>query len=272
MERISRGWRLAKQSLAVVRSDPALAGLVIVGGVLTALVALPAVAVALVVSEGDEPSGAAWVVLAVGGYVVYAITIFFGVALVRAAARVIDGEDATVGESIGFALERLRPILGWALVGSLVSLAFSLLRRSGLLGSILAGLGGAAWSLVTFLAVPVIAFEGLGPLETLKRSAALFRERWGEQITGSIGIGLIFFLLSLPAIALVVVGLALAATDAGLLGWLVVLAGVVAIGVVTVLGRAASATFGAVLYYYAVTGGAPPQFTEGDLRSVVQPA
>jgi Family of unknown function (DUF6159) len=272
MERISSGWRLAKQSLVVVRSDPALAGLVIVGGVLAALVVLPGVILALLISEGDEPSAAAWVVLAVAGYLVHAVTVFFGVALVHAASRVIDGEDATVGQSVAFGFERLRPILGWALVGALVSLAISLLRRSGLLGAILAGLAGTAWSLVTFLAVPVIAFEGLGPIETLKRSAALFRQRWGEQITGNIGIGLVFFLLSLPAIALLVAGLALVVADGGLLGWLVVLAAVLAIGAVTVLGRAASATFGAVLYYYAVTGDAPPQFAEGDLRAVVRPA
>jgi Family of unknown function (DUF6159) len=272
MERISTGWRLARQSLAVVRSDPALAGLVIVGGVLAALVVLPGVTLALLVSDGDEPSAAAWVVLAVAGYLIHVVTVFSGVALVHAAARVIDGEDATVHESIAFGFERLRPILGWAFVGALVSLAFSLMRRAGLIGAVLAGLAGTAWSLVTFLAVPVVAFEGLGPIATLKRSAELFRQRWGEQITGNIGIGLVFFLLSLPALVLVVVGIVLVVVgEAGLLGWLVLLAGVLAIGAVTVLGRAASATFGAVLYYYAVTGEAPPQFAEGDLRAVARP-
>ena len=51
-----------------------------------------------------------------------------------------------------------------------------------------------AWSLVTFLAVPVIAIEGTGPLETLKRSASIFRQRWGQQITGNIAIGAAVFL------------------------------------------------------------------------------
>jgi len=51
-----------------------------------------------------------------------------------------------------------------------------------------------AWSLVTFLAVPVIAIEGTGPFETLKRSASLFKSRWGQQITGNIAIGGAVFL------------------------------------------------------------------------------
>ena len=59
-----------------------------------------------------------------------------------------------------------------------------------------------AWSLVTFLAVPVIAIEGTGPFETLKRSASIFRQRWGQQITGNIAIGGAVFLLGvLPAVA-----------------------------------------------------------------------
>jgi hypothetical protein len=272
MERLRRGWRLAKESLVVVRSDPALLVLVVLGLVLAAVIAFPAVLAALLVSDADEPSTLAWVLLGVGLYLGNAVTIFFGVAIVHAAARVLDGEDATVGESSRFALGRLRPILGWALVGLVVQLLFSLLRsRGGIVGAILAGVGAAAWALVTFLAVPVIAFEGLGPFATLKRSAALFRERWGEQITGSIGIGLVFFLLSLPGLLLAGIGFAVATSQAAALGWALAALGIAFVVVVSVVGRAASATFGAVLYAYAATGQAAGPFAEGDLRSVAHP-
>ena len=50
--------------------------------------------------------------------------------------------------------------------------------------------------------MPVIAIEGTGPFETLKRSAALFKQRWGQQITGNLAIGGVVFLLGLlPAAA-----------------------------------------------------------------------
>jgi Family of unknown function (DUF6159) len=272
MERIRRGWRLAKQSLGIVRSDPALAVLVILGAVLAALVALPLVIAGGVVSEGDEPSAVAWILIGLGAYLGYSVTIFFGVAIVHAAGLVIDGKDATVGESIGFAFKRLGPILGWSVVGTAVTLLLAFLRSRGAAGAVIAGIGGAAWSLVTFLAVPVIAFEGLGPFATLKRSASLFRQRWGEQITGSVGIGLVFFLLSLPALLLAGLGLAVASGSASTVGWaLVVIGGLVALAV-AIVGRAASAAFGAVLYRYAVTGETSPHFAEGDLRSVARVA
>jgi hypothetical protein len=271
MERIRRGWRLAKQSLAIVRSDPALAVLVVLGALLAALVALPLLIAAGVVSEGDEPSTVAWILVGIGAYLGYSVTIFFGVAIVHASGLVLDGEDATVGESIGFASKRLGPILGSSVVGTAVTLLLAFLRSRGAAGAIIAGLGGAAWSLVTFLAVPVISFEGLGPIATLKRSASLFRQRWGEQITGNVGIGLVF-LLSLPGLFLAGIGLAVASASASAVGWVLVVVGVLAVLAVAIVGRAASAAFGAVLYRYAATGEASPHFAEGDLRSVARPA
>jgi hypothetical protein len=272
VERIGRGWRLARQSLVVVRGDPALAVLVVLGLVLTALIALPAALGAAFASDGDEPSAAAWILLGLALYLGYAATIFFGVAVVHAAGRVLDGEDATVGEAIRFAFGRLGPILAWSVVGAAVNLLFALLRRGGVAGAILAGVGAAAWSLVTFLAVPVIAFEGLGPIATLKRSASLFRERWGEQITGTIGIGLVFFLLALPGLILAGIGFAIAAGQASVAGWALAVIGILVVAVVSIVGRAASATFGAVLYRYAATGETPQHFAEGDLRGIARPA
>ena len=139
MERIRRGWRLAKQSLKVVWSDPALAVLVVMGFVLAALVALPLMIAGGIVSEGDEPSAAAWILIGIGVYLGYTVTIFFGVGIVHAAGFVLDG-DATVGESIGFAVKRLGPILGWSVVGT-PSLLLAFLRSRGVAGAILAGIG-----------------------------------------------------------------------------------------------------------------------------------
>lgn len=247
--------------------------LVVVGVVLAAIVALPGVVAGAVVSEGDEPSAVAWILIGLGLFLGYAVTIYFGVAVVHAAGRVLDGEDATVGESIGFAGTRFGPILGWSVVGAAVSLLLAFLRsRGGLAGNILAGLGGAAWSPVTFLAVPVIAFEGLGPFATLRRSAALFRERWGEQITGNIGISFVFFLLSLPGLLLAGIGFAVASSQAAVAGWVLAVVGILLVAAVMVVGRAASAAFGAVLYRYAANGVVSDPFDEADLGSIARPA
>ena len=61
--------------------------------------------------------------------------------------------------------------------------------------------------MLTFLAIPVIAIEGTGPITTLKRCAHLVKSRWGEQITGTVTIGAAVALVGiLPGMLLIVGG------------------------------------------------------------------
>ena len=70
-------------------------------------------------------------------------------------------------------------------------------KKGGGLGSILASLFGAAWNVITFLVVPVIAVEGLGPIKAIQRSWNLLKRSWGEQIAGTLSIGLVFALIGI---------------------------------------------------------------------------
>ncbi len=97
------------------------------------------------------------------------------------------GEEPDLAAAKGVARSRLGKIAIWALVSAAVPAALDALRsRGGLAGHFAAEVGAAIWSLVTFLVVPVLAFEGFGPFPALKRSAALFRQRWGQQVTGTL--------------------------------------------------------------------------------------
>ena len=112
-------------------------------------------------------------------------------------------------------------------------------NQGGIGGQIAARLVGMAWSLVTFLAVPVIAIEGTGAFETLKRSASIFRERWGQQITGNIAIGGAVFLIGmLPAALLIVAGVALW-SSASFVGALLVVVGVLVLAIAMLISEGA---------------------------------
>lgn len=73
-------------------------------------------------------------------------------------------------------------------------------------GKIVTWLADLSWSLATLFAVPVLAYENLGPRATLRRSSELFRQRWAEQTGGLIAIGFAAGFASLPFVCLVVVG------------------------------------------------------------------
>ena len=125
----------------------------------------------------------------------------------------------------------------------------------------------ASAGLATFLVVPILALEGLGPLAALDRSASLFRQKWGEQLVGTASIGVLFALLgTVPALVLGFLGLASGSTAVAIV--LIVLAVLIAVAA-GVLGSAARAVFAVALYRYAVGVGATGPFSDVDLESAV---
>lgn len=212
--------------------------------------------------------------IAVGGYMAAFIGIYFNVGLAAAADRAMRGEPTSLGEGMRIAQTRTGPIAGWALLAVTVNLILSAIQsESGILGRILSGLFAVAWNLITFLVVPVIALEGLGPIDALKRSGSLFKKRWGQQITGNIAIGgLVALMAVLPAVALGVVGAMLitggGAGVAGGVALMVVALALLVTGIV--ISSALRGIFGVALYHFADSGEGVGVFSTNDLESAVR--
>ena len=216
-KRIRRGWDLTKKSWAVVRSHPGLVGLPIRGGALALIfgVLFGAPGALLLSQDATAAQVAGGVLVAIGVYLAAFFVIYFNVALAAAADQALKGLTPDLKAARAVARDRIAIIAGWALVSAVVSLVLSFLRDKGVAGGVVAGIGGAIWSLVTFLVVPVIAFENLGPFAAMRRSATLFRQRWGQQVTGNLVIGGIAGLVILAGALLVAGGVALLATGSG---------------------------------------------------------
>jgi hypothetical protein len=272
--RIQRSWYLGKLSWRVLRSDRTLA----VFPVLTAVGALIVLAIfgGLIAVAGIDTSGSndalaplGWV-LVVAMYLVAGIVVtFFQAGLVFGANERLDGKDATVGGALAAARHQFPAIAGWALLATTVSIVLRALEeRAGVLGRIILGLFGAAWQVVTFLAIPVVALEGTGPITSLKRSGTLLKSTWGENLGAQLGFGLLGLVASLPG--LVFVGLAIAsgnwavAVPLGVIGAILLVAAAVIISAMTGIYKTA-------LYRYAVDGKAPAGFAESDLADAFAP-
>jgi Family of unknown function (DUF6159) len=270
MRRIKRGWGLTKKSWALLREHPSLIRFPLYGAVATTLLAIVFLGPGLYLWDEDQLAGAI-PLIALGVYVLSFVGFYFSVGLAACADMIFRGEEASVGDGLAVARTRLAQISGWAAVSTAISLVMGVIEnQGGALGTIAARLVGMAWSLVTFIAVPVIAIEGTGPVETIKRSASLFRERWGQQITGNLAIGGAVFLLGvLPAIALIVAGVTVW-SSAAFLGALLVIVGALVLAVTLLISRALSGIFGVALYRYALDGEVVGGFTQEDLESAVK--
>lgn len=271
MKRIRRGWALTKKSWALLNSHRELVRFPLYGGIATIILGLVFLGPGAFALD-QHTYGVGVPLVVIGIYVLSAVGIYFSVGLAACADRIFRGESATVGDGIAVANSRLGAICGWAALSTAIAVVIGALEnQGGALGDIAGRLVGAAWSLVTFLSVPVIAIEGTGPFATLKRSAALFRERWGQQITGNIAIGGVVFLLGfLPGIALIVVGVVIW-PSVGFAGAVLIVIGALAICVALLVSKALSGIFGVALYRYATDGEVIGGFSQEDLESAVRP-
>ena len=270
MRKIKRGWALTKKSWALLNENRELIRFPLYGAVATIVPAILFLGPGLYLFDQDELAGAIPLIV-IGVYALSVIGFFFSVALAACADMIFRGQQATVGDGLAVARERFPQICGWAAVNTAISAVMGVLEnQGGIGGQIAARLVGMAWSLITFISVPVIAIEGTGPFETIKRSASLFRERWGQQITGNIAIGGAVFLFGvLPAILLIVAGAAVW-SSASFLGALLVVIGALLFAISVLVSKALTGIFGVALYRYALDGETVGGFTQEDLESAVR--
>jgi uncharacterized protein DUF6159 len=268
MSRIRRGWALTKKSWGVLESNRALIRFPLYGGVATIVMGVIVVGPGLyLIDKGSTGAGAALAII--GFYLLAVIGFYFSVGLAAAADMIFRGQEATVADGLEVARSRFGAIAGWAALATSVGVLLSILEDQGIVGQIVGRILDIGWSLITFLAVPVIAIEGTGPIDTLKRSASLFRSRWGQQITGNLAIGgLVFLLGMLPAAILIIGGIALWSSS-GFAGALLVIVGAIVLAISLLISKALSGIFGVALYRYALEGHPSGGFTSDELESAV---
>ncbi|MDX6601653.1 MAG: hypothetical protein QOF13_855 [Solirubrobacterales bacterium] len=269
MSRIKRGWQLTKKSWGLLRENPALLRFPLYGGAATIVCAIIVIGPGVYLIEDDQTIfGGALAVI--GFYLLAVIGTYFSVGLAAAADMIFHGREAGVDDGLAVARTRLSQIAGWAAVSTAIGIVLSALENQGALGQIAGRLLAVGWSLITFLAVPVIALEGTGPFETLKRSSSLFKSRWGAQVTGNIAIGGAVFLFGvLPSALLIFAGFLIWAS-AGFAGALLLVLGVIGLAISMLVSSALSNIFGVALYRYALDGEAVGGFTADELNSAVR--
>lgn len=253
MGRLSRGWQLTKLSFNVIGKDKEILLFPIISGIALILMAASFFGVYFIAFGFENLNTYLLAAFFIVFYFVSAfIVVFFNVALVSCAMLRLNGGDPTFSYGIKMASSRLKYILEWALLSATVGLVLQAISsKSGVLGKIVIGFIGFAWSIATYFVVPIIAFEQLSPFKAIKRSASVLKTSWGEALISNLGIGLIFFLLALPGFIPLILGIVIGGSFAIILG---VLAMVVYWLCLAVLASAVSGVLLTALYRYGTTG------------------
>jgi hypothetical protein len=271
-ERLSRSYALVKASAAVLRQDTQLLVFPLISGLASLLVvlcfALPMFGLHAFDGMGDKNA----MVYSVGFlfYVVqYFVIFYFNVALVGATMMRLDGGTPTVADGLRIANGRLGAILGYAVIAATVGMILRAIQeRVGFLGRIIVGMLGVGWTMATFLVVPVLVVRDKGPVESIKDSAALLKQTWGENVIGQAGMS-VFFGLLFFALILGGAGLLVLAAYSGSVALMVLV--VAALAVMLLCGflvhSALSGIYSAALYRYAANGEAGLGFDNSALQA-----
>ena len=210
-EKLSYTWQIMGASWSILKRDKAMVLFPLFSGISCMLVIASFVAplfyVDLPALTGlpGHPSPSqkflGWTYLFAFYFVNYFVITFFNVGIVACAASRMAGGEPSFAAGLREAMKRIHLIAAWALVSATVGIILRMIESyNKKIGGFIAGILGAAWTIITFLVVPVLVVENKGPIDAMKESARLLKQTWGEQLMGSFSFGLIFGLLFLPGI------------------------------------------------------------------------
>jgi hypothetical protein len=199
---------------------------------------------------------------------------------VAAADSELSGGDSSIGHGIARSLARLIPLIGWALIATVVNVIVGFIRGNNQNGAVdalrnIAAAGVLAmWSLITFFVVPFIMLDGQGPISAIRKSFALFKEKWGVQIFGGVRIGGVVGLVTiLPGILLVILGFVAATAGSTTLlagGIFLIVLGILLFMIGALLLSTMRGIFSVVLFRFAKDGVVEGGFTEQELADAIR--
>lgn len=206
------------------------------------------------------------------GYVVFAFTFALSqAAIIHTVVVRTNGGNASLSDSVSFAFSHWFSLFTWSLITSTVGVILDQIsQRSQLLGKVVASLLGAGWAVLTYFVIPAMVVDGHSPFKSVKQSAVLFRQVWGETVVSNISLGLTFFVAHIVAIlsafGLVLVALAL---DSILLIVIIFTGYIIAFFALAIINSAMNGVLRALLYIYASSATLPSNFNPQLLEKVL---
>jgi hypothetical protein len=201
-------------------------------------------------------------------YCNYLIMIFFNSAIIACAVIRMNGGNPTLEDGLQAAVSRLPQIAGWALIASTVGFLLGMVESGSQRGrGFIARILGISWTVISYLAIPLIVVEKINPLFAMDFSMDMMRRTWGEQIIGNFSFGLIFSLFFLPVLPIIF----LFSKTWGSSSFLptLIFTGIYLI-ILGIFQSALQNIFNAVIYVFARDGKVPDEFTAEQLRGAMR--
>ena len=200
-------------------------------------------------------------------YCNYLVIVFFNSAIIACAVIRMNGGNPTLGDGLQAAVNRFPHIAGWALIAATIGFLLGMIESGSQRGSsIIARILGISWSVISYLAIPLIVVEKTNPLFAMDFSMEMMRRTWGEQVIGNFSFGLVFSLFSLPVLPFLLLFSKTWGASSFLPNLIFV---VIYLIILSIFQSALQNIFNAVIYVFARDGKVPDEFSAEQLRGAM---
>lgn len=279
MGRFQRSLDIAKTSFKIVKEEkeliifPILS--IIFSSVFLLIIAIPFLLTSFLNSSSSSGFSLIHIIML---FIIYfglaVIATFFNFCVVYTAAEKFSNNEARFRKTISFAFTKIPQIIKWALlsatVGVLLAVIKGFARKAKGVGSIALSFFGwilsVSWSIATIFVIPIMVYKNLGPISAVRESISTLKKTWGEKIIGTIGIGLISFIVILIEILIaliITIPLFFLSVTIGVISAVIFLLIIIS---TFILFGIAGQIYDTALYVYAETGIVVSDYNEEDLK------
>jgi hypothetical protein len=286
--KLSTSLKLARAAWRVMKLDKELLGIGAISALVSAILTVAFLVAMFVIitaangghweftSEQMQQAPNGWYYLALAAYlfVAYVSANFFSAAISHAAFERFNGNNPTFKSALKAAWSKVRALIVFSAFQATVGTVLNVIAdRVPFGGRVAVWLTGAAWSVATLFAIPVIVSTGeKNPLAVVKRSAMTFKDIWGESVFIGLSLGVIGTVITLAS-AFLLVSVFLAAIMFGSLAIGIVLFCLFVLIVIAtqIVMSVLKAIVMTAAYYYATTNQLPAGFDEQLIRAMFRP-
>jgi hypothetical protein len=198
MASIGRGWVFLKQAVGMAFKDkdlilPSVFSLLanlIVLGILVGVLHLTGNLELILKEEGEQVGPVGWIILLGFGFIGWVITYFFTGMTVHLVDVHLKGQDAKLGEAFADCVRNIGGILMLAVVTMGVQLITGVMRgrNSGALRNMAANAAERAWTVATYLMLPIIIIEDVSFIDSTSRATRLHGSNVMQIVVGELGL------------------------------------------------------------------------------------
>jgi hypothetical protein len=194
------------------------------------------------------------------------VSVFFTAALVAESREAFAGNSVSLRRGIAAAWGAKYQLLAWAVVAATVGIIIDAIENSdSIVSDVFAAVFGVAWSIITFLVVPVAVLDEDSSVRGMfTRSGQTFKQNIGETIVGVFAPRIIG-----GAIAVLTIGAVVGLLELGVTGLVVIPVLVVGLVASQLLSMTISGIIKTSLYVYATEGRRPSGFDSNRFDSIL---